>query len=175
MPGSDDLADYLRIHPQTVPRLLPTTPLIPATVSQWDKPAWAHPTALTPPGEPSPQPALFLGPFDNLLWHRPRARRLFTFTHLFEAQKPADRRTHGHYVCPLLADGRLIGPADLTRHNNALTVLHVSFEDHAGPDAHSHFAHACNHMATLTTQTRTVIADDAAKAALVTALRTALT
>ncbi|MFE6030499.1 DNA glycosylase AlkZ-like family protein [Streptomyces niveus] len=172
---ADDLADYLRIHPQTVTRLLPTTPLVPATVGQWDKPAWAHPTALTPPGEPRPQPALFLGPFDNLLWHRPRARRLFTFTHLFEAYKPADRRTHGYYVCPLLADGRLIGRADLTRHDNALTVLHASFEDHAGPDAHSHFARASHHMATLTTQTHTLIADDAAEPALVTALRTALT
>lgn len=170
----DDLADYLRIHARTATRLLPTTPLVPATVDQWDKPAWAHPAALTTPSTP-PQPALFLGPFDNLLFHRPRVRRLFAFTHLFEAYKPAAHRTHGYYVCPLLAHGRLIGRADLTRHDNTLTVLRLTFEDDAGPDAPDHFAGACHRMSTLTSQARTVIADNAADPALVGTLRGVLT
>ncbi|WP_435839706.1 hypothetical protein [Streptomyces anulatus] len=46
-----------------------------------------------------------------MIWYRPRTLRLFGFTQVFEAYKPAARRRHGYYVCPLLADGRLIGAA----------------------------------------------------------------
>ncbi|WP_158073354.1 DNA glycosylase AlkZ-like family protein [Streptomyces sp. CB02115] len=53
---------------------------------------------------------------------RPRTLRLFGFTQVFEAYKPAARRRHGYYVCPVLADGRLIGRADLARRGDSLTT-----------------------------------------------------
>ncbi|MFF3808035.1 DNA glycosylase AlkZ-like family protein [Streptomyces sp. NPDC002032] len=97
--------------------------------------AWASPGALGgSPVRRSRAPVL-LGPFDDLLWHRPRVHGLDGFTHVFEAYKPAARRVHGYYVCPLLAGGRLIGRADLARHDGTLTIHRVTLEPHAGPDA----------------------------------------
>lgn len=52
--------------------------------------------------------------------------------------------------------------------------MRASFEDDARPDALHHLARACYHMSMLTSQTHTVIADNAAKLALITALSTVL-
>ncbi|MFE7478186.1 hypothetical protein ACFU98_45450 [Streptomyces sp. NPDC057575] len=59
---------------------------------------------------------------------------MFGFTHIFEAYKPPARRKHGDYICPLLADGRLIGRADFARRDTALTIQHASLEPDAGPE-----------------------------------------
>ncbi|MFF2805543.1 DNA glycosylase AlkZ-like family protein, partial [Streptomyces sp. NPDC058051] len=104
---TDDLADYLRIPTPVATRILPGTGLTPVRVEGWGT-AWADPQALTRPARPYRKP-VFLGPFDNLIWYRPRVQRLFGFTQIFEAYKPPARRKYGYYVCPLLADGRLIG------------------------------------------------------------------
>jgi uncharacterized protein YcaQ len=54
-----------------------------------------------------------LSPFDNLLWDRPFAERVFGFTHLMEIYKPAPQRVYGYYVLPLLRGDRFIGRVDL--------------------------------------------------------------
>ncbi|GHI99306.1 DNA glycosylase AlkZ-like family protein [Streptomyces olivaceus] len=127
---TSDLADYLRIPTRHATRLLPHTPLLPTTIPHWPPNTWTHPDALNPPPA-SPEKALLLGPFDNLVWNRPRTRRLFGFTHVFEAYKPAEHRTYGYYVCPLLTGDQLTARADLTRNGHHLTVLRA----HAEPDA----------------------------------------
>ncbi|MFJ6438578.1 DNA glycosylase AlkZ-like family protein [Streptomyces sp. NPDC091416] len=127
---TSDLADYLRIPTRTATPLLPHTPLLPASVSGWNEATWAHPDALTAPGAPDSHPQ-FLGPFDNLIWHRPRTQRLFGFTHTLEAYKPAHQRLHGYYVCHLLANDRLIARADLTRTGHTLTSHRTTTEPSA--------------------------------------------
>jgi hypothetical protein len=53
-----------------------------------------------------------LSPFDSLLWHRDRARRLFGFDYTIEVYTPAARRRHGYYSLPIFHDGQLIGRLD---------------------------------------------------------------
>jgi uncharacterized protein YcaQ len=62
---------------------------------------------------PRPTVATLLSPFDNLLWDRPFARRVFGFDHLIEVYKPAPERQFGYYVLPLLWRDRIVGRADL--------------------------------------------------------------
>ncbi|WP_424216482.1 DNA glycosylase AlkZ-like family protein (plasmid) [Streptomyces sp. BI20] len=182
-----DLADHLRIPRDRARAALPDTPLVPVRVAGEPGERWAHPRALieadrTPPPAADPAGARFLSPFDPLLWHRPRVRRLFGFTHLLEAYKPAARREHGYYVCPLLLGDRLIGRADLARRApDVLTVLRVGFEGDAGRTVGARaatvdaaFAAACRSMAADVGRRRVEIAQDAADPALVTRLRAAL-
>ena len=72
---------------------------------------------VVPPGAdldlPRPTVATLLSPFDNLLWDRPFARRVFGFDHLIEVYKPAPERQFGYYVIPLLWRDRIVGRADL--------------------------------------------------------------
>jgi uncharacterized protein len=58
-------------------------------------------------------PAVFLCPFDNLVWDRPLLRRLFKFEHLIEVYKREHERVYGYYVLPLLAGDRIVGRGDL--------------------------------------------------------------
>ena len=61
----------------------------------------------------APATAVLLSPFENLLWDRPFARRLFSFDHLIEVYKPAPQRRFGYYVLPFLWRDRIVGRADL--------------------------------------------------------------
>jgi hypothetical protein len=76
------------------------------------------------PDPPRPAAAVLLSPFDNLLWDRPFARRIFGFDHLIEVYKPAPERRFGYYVLPLLWRDRIVGRADLKseRQEGALVV-----------------------------------------------------
>ncbi|MFJ1789649.1 DNA glycosylase AlkZ-like family protein [Streptomyces anulatus] len=168
----DDLADYLRIPTPVTARLLPATRLVPVGVPGWAT-AWADPDALTGTLRPYREP-VFLGPFDNLIWHRPRVQRLFGFTQVLEAYKPAARRQHGYYVCPLLADGRLIGRADLARRGETLTILQAGLEPGPGPDAAHHFAHACRTLAAATGRSHIAFDTDTTDPATAAALTSAL-
>ncbi len=108
----DDLAGYPRIPTPVTARLLPATCLVPVRAT-----AWADPDALTGTLPPHREP-VFLGPFDNLIWYRPRTLRLFGFTQVFEAYKPAARRRHGYYVnastAPSPTNGPTYGPTPPT-------------------------------------------------------------
>ncbi|MFF8505845.1 winged helix-turn-helix domain-containing protein [Streptomyces anulatus] len=169
---ADDLADYLRIPTPVTARLLPATRLTPVRVAGWE-PAWADPDALARTPQPRRDP-VFLGPFDNLIWHRPRVQRLFGFTQVLEAYKPVARRQHGYYVCPLLADGRLIGRADLARRGETLTILQAGLEPGPGPDAAHHFAHACRTLAAATGRSHLAFDTDATDPATAATLKSAL-
>jgi uncharacterized protein len=80
---------------------------------------------------PRPTAAVLLSPFDNLLWDRQFARRVFGFDHLIEVYKPQAERRYGYYVLPLLWRDRIVGRADLksNRATRALVVKAFHRED----------------------------------------------
>ncbi len=62
---------------------------------------------------PAPTAAVLLSPFDNLLWDRAFARRVFGFDHLIEVYKRPHERRYGYYVLPFLKGDRIAGRVDL--------------------------------------------------------------
>jgi uncharacterized protein len=72
----------------------------------------------------TPDLAVLLSPFDNLLWDRAFAARLFRFDHLIEVYKPQPERQFGYYVLPLLVGDELVGRADL-KSERARGVLRI--------------------------------------------------
>jgi len=71
-----------------------------------------------------------LSPFDSLLWHRERVKRLFGFAYRIEVYTPGHQRVHGYYSLPLYHDGQLIGRVDAKNHRaeRRLEVRHVHLE-----------------------------------------------
>jgi uncharacterized protein YcaQ len=71
-----------------------------------------------------------LSPFDSLLWHRERVRRLFGYDYTIEVYVPPAQRRHGYYSVPILHDGHIIGRLDPKTHRSErrLEVKAVHFE-----------------------------------------------
>ncbi|MGW1027721.1 winged helix-turn-helix domain-containing protein [Streptomyces sp. NPDC002577] len=106
---ADDVADYFRLPPRKVAACLAELEgAEPARVEGWTDSAWMSPTAVRSPeldhGACTP-----LSPFDSLIWHRPRMRRLFGVEYLLEAYKPAAKRQCGYFGMPVLVGGTVIG------------------------------------------------------------------
>ncbi len=76
--------------------------------------------------------ATLLSPFDNLLWDRPFARRLFGFDHVMEIYKPAPQRVYGYYVLPLLRGDRIVGRADVKSDRAAGLLRLLTFHREPG-------------------------------------------
>lgn len=131
---ADDLADYFRM-PLSVARprvqeLVEEGVLDVVQVEGWRAPAFRSREA--PPVSRLDAAAL-LSPFDPVVWHRPRARRIFGFDHRFEIFIPAARRKWGCYVLPFLLGDRVVARVDLRadRPARTLRVLSSHLEDHA--------------------------------------------
>jgi uncharacterized protein YcaQ len=77
-----------------------------------------------------PRAGVLLSPFDNLLWDRAFAERLFGFRHLIEVYKRDHERRYGYYVLPFLLGDRLVGRVDLKadRREGALIAKAVHLE-----------------------------------------------
>ncbi|HRH20756.1 MAG TPA: crosslink repair DNA glycosylase YcaQ family protein [Brevundimonas sp.] len=129
-----DLRDYFRMDPtETRARMAELTEegvLIPVQIQGWGKPAWRHREA---PRPRRVEATALLSPFDNLIWRRERAERIFGFHYRIEIYVPAPRRVHGYYVLPFLQGERLTARVDLKadRQAGVLRVQSAHREDHA--------------------------------------------
>jgi uncharacterized protein YcaQ len=74
-----------------------------------------------------PTVTTLLSPFDNLLWDRPFARRIFGFDHLIEVYKPSPERRYGYYVLPFLWRDRIGGRTDLKSERRDGTLVVKAF------------------------------------------------
>lgn len=108
-----DLADYFRM-PVTATRaaiadLVATGELVEVEVPGWSQ-AYATPQLRVPRRVPA---GALLGPFDPLIWFRPRTERLFGMRYRIGIYTPAAQRTHGYYVLPFLFREALVARVDL--------------------------------------------------------------
>jgi uncharacterized protein len=133
-----DIADYFHITKGVLgaapdakrlfAAVLAESGLVPVHVEGWDEVAYADPDALAAACPMKRRPTL-LSPFDSLIWQRERTHRMFEFKFSLEAYKPKHLREHGYFTMPLLADGRLLGRVDPTRHGTTLVARTVTLED----------------------------------------------
>jgi uncharacterized protein YcaQ len=120
-----DLADYHRLMPTAckgpLAELVEEGRLLPATVREWDRPAYLHPAARLPRRIGA---RALLSPFDPVVWTRGRALRMFDFHYRIEIYTPIPKRQYGYYVLPFLLGDELVGRVDLKadRANRALLV-----------------------------------------------------
>lgn len=127
----DDLADYHRLSTKdaraAVDDLVADGSLERVEVEGWGRPAWLWAGARRPRRV---RATALLSPFDPLVWHRPRAQRLFGFAYRISIYTPAAQRTHGYYVLPVLIDDELVGRVDLKsdRRAGVLRVQHATIE-----------------------------------------------
>jgi uncharacterized protein YcaQ len=122
--------------------------LVPVNVEGWSEVAYAREETLSRPVEGECRSVL-LSPFDSLVWapsrrHR-RTERLFNFTYQTELYLPKEKRTHGYFVMPLLANCRIAGRADPVRRGKTLVASRVSLDD---PEAAPAMAEALREAAT---------------------------
>jgi len=145
-----DLRDYFRLRPAdsraAVAALAAEGVLEPVSVEGWDAPGWLHTAAVLPRRTPA---RALLAPFDPLVFHRPRVRRLFGMDYRIEIYVRPPERVHGYYVLPLLSGDRLPARVDL-KADRAASVLRVQAawsEPAAPPDTAAELASALAEMA----------------------------
>jgi hypothetical protein len=131
-----DLRDYFRLSiadtKARVAELVEAKALEPAAVDGWKQPAF-----LARGAEPAAETAhaALLSPFDNLIWERNRAERLFGTRIKLEIYTPQAQRTHGYYVLPLLLNGKITARADLKADRKAGVLLVHAAHLEPGADA----------------------------------------
>jgi len=116
--------------------------LVPVEVEGWKEPAFADPAALNA-RPPRGYRTVLLSPFDSLVWADPpppgekpreRTRRLFGYDMMLEIYLPKDKRTHGYFTMPLLANGGIAGHVDPAREGRTLVARNVSLHDESAID-----------------------------------------
>lgn len=136
---ADDIADYFRLPATAIASYLASQEkLEPAAIEGWSQRAWVLPGAL-PLSVPDEHLCTPLSPFDSLVWHRPRARRLFGIEYTLEAYKTAANRECGYFGMPVLAGTQIVGRIAV-RSSHGITRLE-GFQLREGHDAgHLHTA-----------------------------------
>jgi uncharacterized protein YcaQ len=119
-----DLRDYFRMGvAQTRDRLaelVEAGALLPVSVEGWREPAFLDPAARRPRRV---EAQAVVSPFDNLIWFRERAERMFGVRVRLEIYTPADRRTHGYYVLPFLEGEAITARVDLKADRKAGVLI----------------------------------------------------
>lgn len=130
----DDLVDYHRQRKGPARPALERAGLVEVHVDGWGEPAYTHPEVLAAGLPRGRHRTTLLSPFDSLVWHRPRAERVFGFRHRLEAYTPKHKREHGYFTMALLAGGRIVGRVDPAREGRTLVARQVSLAHprHAG-------------------------------------------
>jgi len=127
-----DLRDYFRMGvTETKARLaelVEAGDLLPVAVKGWREPAFLDPAARRPRRV---EARALLSPFDNLIWFRERAERMFGVRVRLEIYTPAEKRTHGYYVLPFLEGDALTARVDLKADRKAGVLIVQS--SHAEP------------------------------------------
>jgi uncharacterized protein YcaQ len=146
-----DLRDYFRMPAAEarlrVAELVEAGDLTPVRVEGWRAQAYLSSAAA---GAPRPVSAeALLSPFDNLIWFRDRAERLFDVRIRLEIYTPAPRRVHGYYVLPFLEGEAITARVDLKADRRAgrLRVQAAHAEPSAGPQTPEALARALGRMA----------------------------
>jgi uncharacterized protein len=146
-----DLRDYFRLptaeSKARVAELVEAGELLPVAVEGWTAPAYLAPGARVPRRVDA---RALVGPFDSLIWMRPRVERVFGFRYRIEIYVPKEQRVHGYYVLPLLLGDRLVARVDLKsdREASALLVQAAHAEPDAPPEAAEALATQLRSLAT---------------------------
>jgi uncharacterized protein YcaQ len=111
--AAPDLVDYHRLPKRVakarVEELVEDGRLLRAEVEGWDRPAYVHCESVVPRRVDA---CTLVSPFDPVVWHRERARRLFGFDYRIEIYTPAAKRVYGYYVLPFLLGDELVARVD---------------------------------------------------------------
>ncbi|HEX7759397.1 MAG TPA: winged helix-turn-helix domain-containing protein [Caulobacteraceae bacterium] len=119
-----DLRDYFRLtledNRARLAELVEDGALIKIAVQGWKQPAYMVPGAKVPRKLPA---SALLSPFDNLIWRRERAERVFGARVRLEIYTPAHKREHGYYVLPFLQGEAITARVDLKSDRKAGVLL----------------------------------------------------
>jgi uncharacterized protein len=131
--AAGDLADYYRMPigeaRRRIAELVEAGELREARVEGWRELAYLHPEARI---SRRIEASALLSPFDPVVWHRPRAARLFGFDYRIEIFTPQEKRRWGYYVLPFLLGERLVARVDLKADRAARRLLALAAYVEAG-------------------------------------------
>ena len=170
-----DLRDYFRMGVadarRGVAELVEAGDLVPVEVRGWNQPAYLAPNAKRPRAVTA---NALLSPFDNLIWFRERAERLFDVRIRLEIYTPAHKRTHGYYVLPFLQGEAITARVDLKADRKAglLRVLSAHREPAANAATASALAAELRLMADWLGLTSVAVAPKGDLASMMTATLT---